>query len=111
MWKEQDLEYFLKMSRHGLEVAQEMAAEKKFSDSLALTARESGSQGIQALLMIFKVFECSFEEARYLAEQSEIYYNKAKTGGEKQSAMYGNLAIAYGVQALIMYFERQKRTG
>jgi hypothetical protein len=106
MWKEQDYEYFVKMSAHNLEVAQEKADETHFSGSVALTAQLSAGQGVQALLMSLKVFECGSEEVRRLAQQSEINYNKAATGGEKKSSMCGNLAIAYGVQALIKYFER-----
>lgn len=107
MWKEQDLEYFRKMSAHNLETAQEAVG----FESIALTARLSSGQGVQALLMSLKVFECGLEEVQFLARQSEINYNKALTGGEKKSIMYSNLAIAFGIQAIIKYLEYRQRTG
>jgi hypothetical protein len=107
MWKDQDLEYFLKMSAHNLETAQESVG----FDSIALAARLSSGQGVQALLVSLKVFESDLEEVRHLARQSEINYNKALTAAKSSTAMYSNLSIAYGIQALIWYLECQKRTG
>lgn len=108
MWKESP-DALGKSSVNHLKRAQEW----NFPYYVSMEARLSSRLGIQALLESLKVAECGFEPARYFCEQSQINSNKAITvpGHEKKSAMYSDLAIAYGVQALALYLEHQKRTG
>lgn len=104
MWSEQDEEYFLKTSKQELIWAREQEDRKHHPDAVALMARESGAHGIQALLMQLKVAEVEEE----LAELSEKYYRMARNKGGSVGAMWGDMSIAYGIQALLAYFERKE---
>jgi diaminopimelate epimerase len=109
MWKPQDEEFFRLSSREELVRAKEKEKEKQHPEAVALSARESGIHGVQMLLMSFEVYESGSPDAKFLADMSKFYYDKAKNSEGSSGAMNGNMSIAYGVQALIERFSAGKR--
>jgi hypothetical protein len=97
-----------------LDYAKELTARLAMPEAVTMHARKASESGIQALLASLGV--ASLDKAKDLVEESRKHYELAQRYDGTAGALYGNLSIACGVQALIIYFEYQdleqkKRTG
>ena len=101
-----DRDYYSKIAPQHLEWALQGLKERKTAEYVAKNAREAAAYGMQVLLSDRKISE--LEQAKPYVDLSVDYFEKAKVCDGSVGAMWADLSIAYGVQALLIYEEYQR---